>query len=123
MIVVVVVVRALEAAAQVGDATLRLRDADDAAAEAALAMHELARKQEDDELDAMIASGECDVGGDEALNLSGIEAPGSHMCQVDDDPGVAELAHLLAVVRALPGRGLLAPAPLALERPYSRRSR
>ena len=87
--------RALEAAAQVGDATLRLRGADDAAAEAALAVHELARKQEDDELDAMIASGECDVGGDEALNLSGIEAPGSHMCQVADDPGIAELAHLL----------------------------
>ena len=29
------------------------------------------------------------------MNLSGIEAPGSHMYQVDDDPGVAELAHLL----------------------------
>ena len=29
------------------------------------------------------------------MNLSGVEAPGSHMCQVDEDLDLTELARLL----------------------------
>ena len=84
----------MEAAARVADRMLQVREADYRAAEAAMAKVELARRQEDDELDALIASGEVDVGDEEHLNLSGLEPPTHPDSQVDEDQVGDELARL-----------------------------
>ena len=75
----------MEAAARVADAMLVCREADFAAAEAALLERELLLRQEDAALDEAIANGDVGEEAVGAVNLSGLEPPDTLPGQVEDD--------------------------------------
>ena len=75
---------AMAAAAAVADAMLEHRQNGAAAADPREG-HELARRQAEDELDAMIANGDFDDGAGEQLGLAGPDDPATYISQVAED--------------------------------------